>query len=532
MLGLFPGPRVVQAQNPTSPVQATIEARPAEVYLHQTFQLILSIRTSGVRLGKQVNLLSLPATSKLETEQFEQLPSERRVRGNVVEEIRHYRCRARALVPGSIELTPIARVRILTRERLFFGSTWHETPRDVLVTPTTVRVRPLPEAGRPEAFSGAVGRFDMAVQVEPQDVAVGDLVKITTTISGDGYLQSVSPPGPRHGPGFKIYDPKRVEATEGKRVYEQVFIPRTTNALSIPELSFAFFDPTTERYRTIVRGPFPLTFHERSAPVAEHYRPGQPSALTPEAASAESARLPYPELRPVMGASNDDLTKAYQAYTDGYADAAIEALESADTATHDPVALWFNLGNAYVQAGRYPEAILNYARARVARPRDAAVQANLNYVRRKLGVPGGQSSRLMRVAVRFTPREWLIGGIGCMLLALLGFALRRTRRGLPIVGLLGVLLCLGAGLTVVRAQRATAIVMNRQEARFAPTRAAKPLFSLPAGASLRVLERTEDWLRIDWTGRRGWVLASGVEPVTEAAPRLLQTGGVEESPER
>ena len=47
--------------------------------------------------------------------------------------------------------------------------------------PLTLKVRPLPTGGRPEHFSGAVGRYSMKVALDREEAAVNDAVALTAT---------------------------------------------------------------------------------------------------------------------------------------------------------------------------------------------------------------------------------------------------------------------------------------------------------------------------------------------------------------
>jgi hypothetical protein len=50
----------------------------------------------------------------------------------------------------------------------------------------------LPEEGRPDNYSGAVGQFVFDVKVKPTEVALGDPITITLQITGEGNVDSIS----------------------------------------------------------------------------------------------------------------------------------------------------------------------------------------------------------------------------------------------------------------------------------------------------------------------------------------------------
>ncbi|MFC1480344.1 BatD family protein [Candidatus Omnitrophota bacterium] len=120
-----------------------------------------------------------------------------------------------------------------------------------------VTVLPFPEEGRPLAFQGAVGDFSMNVYVDPPKVKVGDPITLRMTISGTGNLDTVTAPSLAPTDKFKTYEPQ-VSKKGGKKIYEQVIIPKTDDAKEIPKVSFSFFNPYLQKYETIQRGPFPV----------------------------------------------------------------------------------------------------------------------------------------------------------------------------------------------------------------------------------------------------------------------------------
>lgn len=123
--------------------------------------------------------------------------------------------------------------------------------------PLTLRVKPLPQEGRPENFSGAVGRFTMDVTVSPTNVAVGEPIHLKIRIEGEGWLENVEVPLPASVPGFKLYPgPSKVEVTDqlrmrGVRTIEWDMVPLEVSVHRVPGVRFSYFDPEAGAYRTI-----------------------------------------------------------------------------------------------------------------------------------------------------------------------------------------------------------------------------------------------------------------------------------------
>jgi tetratricopeptide (TPR) repeat protein len=153
-----------------------------------------------------------------------------------------------------------------------------------------VSVLPLPEEGKPDGFGGAVGRFDFTVEVKPTELNVGDPITVRMGISGDGDLGAVGVPRIPVDDRFRPYDPLPVKGEEGagRRVFEQVVIPKDPAVTALPAVSFSFFDPQSRAYRTLTRGPVALTVHGAPASTA----PVAPQVLLPQ---EEARPEPTPE---------------------------------------------------------------------------------------------------------------------------------------------------------------------------------------------------------------------------------------------
>jgi hypothetical protein len=145
-----------------------------------------------------------------------------------------------------------------------FFDAFFDRPERRLVTlhsqEALVHVLPLPEEGRPQNFSGAVGEFDFDVSVSPLEVNAGDPVTVRMKVSGDGSLKAVQLPALSSLPGFKIYDPQVKEGEQAKML-EQVVIPNSPEIKDIPDIEFSYFDPGRKKYETVIRGPFPVDVH-------------------------------------------------------------------------------------------------------------------------------------------------------------------------------------------------------------------------------------------------------------------------------
>lgn len=120
-----------------------------------------------------------------------------------------------------------------------------------------IKVLPLPEEGKPNDFSGAVGEYNFNVSASPDNVKEGDPITLRMTILGKGNLSAIQMPSLPLSDNFKTYDPQVFEKN-GIKKSEQVIIPQLENITEIPAIQFSYFDPQLKIYRTITKGPFPI----------------------------------------------------------------------------------------------------------------------------------------------------------------------------------------------------------------------------------------------------------------------------------
>jgi hypothetical protein len=124
--------------------------------------------------------------------------------------------------------------------------------------PLKLDVKPLPQAGRPADFSGAVGAFRMKVVTDRAAVDLGDAVAVRVTVEGEGSLQSATPPKLTPPPEVKVYDPKTLDDVMtgsdhlgARKTWEWVVVPLAPGTVKVPPPTFAYFDPASSSYRQL-----------------------------------------------------------------------------------------------------------------------------------------------------------------------------------------------------------------------------------------------------------------------------------------
>ncbi len=170
----------------------------------------------------------------------------------------------------------------------FLGRPMMGPGREMTVTAPAVEieVKPLPVAGRPKDFSGAVGKFEFEASGTPHRVKVGEPVSMKLTIKGSGNFDRIGQPQLADPAGWTAYSAKEnfqgdSGATEGVKTFELPVTP-TTNKTMMPVFSFSYFDPEAEKYVTLKSASEPLLVE--GAPVASAPTPVPSAGKTPEPA--------------------------------------------------------------------------------------------------------------------------------------------------------------------------------------------------------------------------------------------------------
>ena len=144
-----------------------------------------------------------------------------------------------------------------------FGAFSEVQHKKAAAEPVELTVKQLPAEGRPANFSGAVGQFALSGQGSPAKVNVGDPITMTLKVSGSGNFDRVEAPEIADPTGWRSYPPNATfkpaddMGTHGTKTFEVAVIPEGKKT-QMPVFEFSYFDPTTERYRTLGSGHNPL----------------------------------------------------------------------------------------------------------------------------------------------------------------------------------------------------------------------------------------------------------------------------------
>ncbi len=133
-------------------------------------------------------------------------------------------------------------------------------PKTLKTKAIPLNVQPLPELGKPTNFSGAVGNFSIAAQVDRKKLKVRNALTLSLKITGQGHLRNLTPPNISSIRNLRVEPPTQVkDATKENYQLNYVVIPLKSGILQIPAIEFSYFNPSIETYQTTYTQPIQIT---------------------------------------------------------------------------------------------------------------------------------------------------------------------------------------------------------------------------------------------------------------------------------
>ena len=171
---------------------------------------------------------------------------------------------------GNLIIDPLSldfNIAYPTGELDFFNDPEYETARRVIATPVkAITVKPLPEKGKPENFTGAVGTFEFEVIVDKFDSRTGEAIQMDFVVSGTGNLKLFEIPKPKLPSDFEVFEPihkeeiqESIRGMSGKISDSYTIIPQNKGDFLVKPQQFSYFDIQTKSYKTISSDEINLT---------------------------------------------------------------------------------------------------------------------------------------------------------------------------------------------------------------------------------------------------------------------------------
>lgn len=162
---------------------------------------------------------------------------------------------------GKLEIEPLSLdidLQVPTGKRNFWGQMQiTEDHKKVSAGAKMINVKPLPD-GKPDDFSGAVGKFDFKVTPSKTTLKNGESLNLEVTISGTGNLKLFDIPKPIIPTGLEVYDPVYNEKVStplsgmnGFVSNSYTIVPEFKGNYPIKPIRFTYFDLGSSSYKSI-----------------------------------------------------------------------------------------------------------------------------------------------------------------------------------------------------------------------------------------------------------------------------------------
>jgi hypothetical protein len=182
------------------------------------------------------------------------------------EKFRYVVLRKTVLYPqksGKLEIEPLSLdidVELPTNRRDIFGRVlMTRDNKRVSAGSKVITVKPLPENGKPDDFTGAVGKFDFQVVPSRTTLKHGESTDLDITVTGTGNLKLFNLPKPVVPSSLEMYEPVHSENVStplsgmtGKISDKYTIIPQYKGNYTIKPIRFSYFDYAAGAYKTLI----------------------------------------------------------------------------------------------------------------------------------------------------------------------------------------------------------------------------------------------------------------------------------------
>jgi hypothetical protein len=115
-----------------------------------------------------------------------------------------------------------------------------------------ITVRPLPEEGRPDNFTGLVGKHEFELQKNSTRLIVNEPLEFKLSVTGGGALENMEAPTLIKHPDLEEFesngDLKIQNAEMATKVFEYTLLPKANLNIPASTISLSYFDPNSMKY--------------------------------------------------------------------------------------------------------------------------------------------------------------------------------------------------------------------------------------------------------------------------------------------
>ena len=163
---------------------------------------------------------------------------------------------------GKLTIKPVVldiSVQVPTSQRDFLGRRLvRSASKTVSAGNRTINVKPLPEAGKPSNFTGAVGSFNFNVTSNKSELKATEALQLKVEVSGKGNLKLFELPQLNIPSSLEVFEPEHSEKVStklsgmnGSVADSYTIVPSYQGKYPLPPVSFSYFDLKTKTYKTI-----------------------------------------------------------------------------------------------------------------------------------------------------------------------------------------------------------------------------------------------------------------------------------------
>lgn len=163
---------------------------------------------------------------------------------------------------GKLEIEPLSLdvdLEVPTNRRDFWGGIIMKPLRKTVSAGKRILdVKALPESGKPDNFSGAVGEFNFRVTTSKKALKATESLQAKVEISGKGNLKLLERPKLTLPGSLEVYDPEykqsistNLSGMQGKVWDSYTVVPQYKGKYPIPSIAFSYFNPKTKSYQTL-----------------------------------------------------------------------------------------------------------------------------------------------------------------------------------------------------------------------------------------------------------------------------------------
>ena len=144
----------------------------------------------------------------------------------------------------------------------FFDSFFTETETKILRSKKReIFIKDYPKS-RPIGFTGAVGDFKISTATDTDSINVNEAITFRVIVEGTGNMGLFTIPKMSFADDIDQFPPKENfeknvfrDELSGKMIWEYILVPRVSGKLSIPPISFTFFNPKIEKWQKLSSKP-------------------------------------------------------------------------------------------------------------------------------------------------------------------------------------------------------------------------------------------------------------------------------------